>query len=204
MANNEYINKVVYGGNTIIDLTGDTVTAADVQTGKIFHLKDGSTTTGINNWDSYTQDANATAAEILSGQTAYVNKNKIIGEMPNRGAQVISITSASTSVTINNGYHDGGGYAKIDNTEIAKLLPDNIRKGITILGVEGDLSGDELVSVTTISVTPKVTADTYVPSAYSDTTGQPYDYFAQFTINAIPYSESDNSAGGKTVTIAGN
>ena len=25
---NEYVNKVIYGGNTLIDLTGDTVTAA--------------------------------------------------------------------------------------------------------------------------------------------------------------------------------
>ena len=24
---NEYVNKVIYGGNTLIDLTGDTVTA---------------------------------------------------------------------------------------------------------------------------------------------------------------------------------
>ena len=197
MANNEYINKVVYGGNTIIDLTGDTVTPSDVQTGKIFHLKDGSTTTGINNWDSYTQDANATAAEILSGQTAYVNKNKITGEMPNRGAQVISITSASTSVIINNGYHDGSGYAQVDPTELSKLIPDNIRESITILGVIGTMSGSEDIHATTATVIPTISAQSFTPP-------EGYNYFAQFTVNGIPYTETDNEQGGKTVTIAGS
>ena len=197
MANNEYINKVVYGGNTIIDLTGDTVTAADVQSGKIFHLKDGSTTTGTNIWDSYTQDANATAAEILSGQTAYVNKNKITGEMPIRGAQVISITSASTPVTINNGYHDGSGYAQIDSIELSKLIPNNIRESITILGITGTMSGSEDIHATTAIVIPSTTTQTFVPP-------EGYNYFSQFSVNAIPYTETDNEQGGKTVTIAGN
>ncbi len=195
MANNEYINKVVYGGNTIIDLTGDTVTPADVQTGKIFHLKDGSTTTGTNIWDSYTQDANATAAEILVGQTAYVNKNKVTGTMPNRGAQVISITSASTSITINNGYHDGSGYAKIDNTELTKLIPDNIRENVTVLGITGTMSGSEDVHATTSIVTPSTTTQIITPPSG-------YNYFTQYTVNAIPYTEIDNEQGGKTVTIA--
>ena len=197
MANNEYINKVVYGGNTIIDLTGDTVTPADVQTGKIFHLKDGSTTTGTNIWDSYTQDANATAAEILSGQTAYVNKNKVTGTMPNRGAQVISITSASTSITINNGYHDGSGYAKIDNTELTKLIPDNIRENVTVLGITGTMSGSEDVHATTSIVIPSTTTQIITPPSG-------YNYFTQYTVNAIPYTEIDNEQGGKTVTIANN
>lgn len=201
---NTYINKVVFGTSTLLDLTNDTITPEDVINNKQFHMADGSITTGVNTYDADTKDATALASEILNGKTAYKNGNKLTGTMPNVGQQIVSVISITTHFPINSGYHDGSGYAKISDTEAAKLLPDNIKKGITILGVEGDLSGDELVSVTTISVTPKVSADTYVPSAYSDTTGQPYDYFAQFTVNAIPYSESDNPAGGKTVTIAGN
>lgn len=192
---NQNINKVIYGGNTLIDLTGDTVTRSDVQSGKTFHLKDGSTTTGTNNWDAYTQDATATAAEILTGKTAYVNKVKVTGSMPNRGAQVISITSASTQVSINNGYHDGSGYAKIDATELSKLVPENIRESVTVLGVTGAMSGSEDVHATTSVVTPLVSAQTITPP-----TG--YNYFTQFTVNAIPYVETDNASGGKTVTIA--
>lgn len=35
------VNKVVYGENTLIDLTGDNVTAADVLAGVLFHLPNG-------------------------------------------------------------------------------------------------------------------------------------------------------------------
>lgn len=192
---NQYINKVIYGGNTLVDLTGDNVTRADVQSGKTFHLKDGSTTTGTNNWDAYTQDATATAAEILATKTAYVNKAKVTGTMPNREAQVISITSASATTLILNGYHDGSGYARIDNTELSKLIPENIRESVTVLGITGTMSGSEDVHATTSVVTPLVTSQTITPP-----TG--YNYFTEFTVNAIPYDETDNAAGGKTVTIA--
>lgn len=40
------INKVVYGGTTLIDLTSDTATASDVLTGKTFHDNTGAQKTG--------------------------------------------------------------------------------------------------------------------------------------------------------------
>lgn len=40
------INKIVYDGNTLLDLTSDTVTVGDVVSGITFHLRDGSTATG--------------------------------------------------------------------------------------------------------------------------------------------------------------
>ena len=39
-------NKIVYGGNTLIDLTEDNVTASDVLSGKTFHGRDGEETVG--------------------------------------------------------------------------------------------------------------------------------------------------------------
>ena len=41
-------NKVVFGGNTIIDLTGDNVTAADVTAGVLFHLPNGEQAVGTS------------------------------------------------------------------------------------------------------------------------------------------------------------
>lgn len=46
MANNQNVNKVVYAGTTLIDLTGDDVTAGDVLSGKKFHLPSGAEATG--------------------------------------------------------------------------------------------------------------------------------------------------------------
>ena len=52
--------------------------------------------------------ATATAEQILSGQTAYVNGNKVTGSMTYQGAKTSSLNCGS-SYTIPAGYHNGGG-----------------------------------------------------------------------------------------------
>ena len=53
------INKVVYGNTTLIDLTGDNTTPADVISGKIFHDKEGIEQTGSLTFNSITpRDSN--------------------------------------------------------------------------------------------------------------------------------------------------
>ena len=46
MAETKHINKVVYGGRTLVDLTGDTATADKVLKDLTFHDKTGATVTG--------------------------------------------------------------------------------------------------------------------------------------------------------------
>lgn len=194
---NQYVNKVIYGGQTLIDLTGDTVTASDILTGKKAHDKSGAQITGTCSYDADTSDANATAAEILSTKTAYVAGSKITGSMPNRGAVTGTISTKTQQYTIQNGYHDGSGKVSISSTEQAKIIATNIRQGVSILGVEGTMSGSEDVHAQTKTVTPATTAQTVTPD-----TG--YNYLTQVTVNAIPYVETDNASGGITVTIAGS
>ena len=193
MANNQYINKVIYAGNVLIDLTADDVTAADVLLGKKFHLPSGAQGTGSCTYDAYTSDATAVAAEILSEKTAYKNGSKITGTMPNRGAQTSVIDDVDDSITIQQGYHDGSGSVSIDSTEKAKIIAGNIKDGVEILGVTGTYTG-EGVTAQSKTVTPTNAQQTILPD-----TG--YDYLSQVTVNAIAYTETDNSAGGKTVTI---
>ena len=194
MASNEYNNKIVLAdGRVLMDLTGDDVTAAHVLYGKKFHLPSGAPGTGQCTYDADTSDANATAAEILSGKTAYKNGSKITGEMPNRGQQTSYISDAESPVTIQNGYHDGSGSVGIDSTEKAKLIPGNIKSGVEILGVTGSYTGEGVVAQSK-SVTPYLTSKTYLPDSG-------YDYLSQVTVAAITITETDNAQGGKTVTI---
>ena len=195
MANNQYVNKVVFGNQTIIDLTTDTITAADLASGVTAHDATGATITGTSTKDSDTSQDTALVGEILSGKTAHARGALLTGTMPNRGAVTGTISTVSGTYTIQNGYHDGSGTVGISSTEQAKIIAENIRQGVEILGVTGTMSGSEDVNAQSKTVTPTTSSQTVTPD-----TG--YNYLSQVTVNAIPYTETDNAAGGKTVTIA--
>ena len=194
MADNQYVNKVIYGGNTLIDLTADDVAASDVLSGKKFHLPSGAPGTGTCPYDADTSDATAVAAEILATKTAYKNGSKLTGTMPNKGAVTGTISTKDGQYTVPQGYHDGSGKVSISSTEQAKIIAGNIKSGVQILGVTGSYTG-EAISAQSKTATPTTAQQTILPD-----TG--YDYLSQVTVAAIPYTETDNTAGGKTVTIA--
>lgn len=191
---NQYKSKIIFNGDVLIDLTADTITAADLASGKTAHDKSGAPITGTNTYDSDTSDDTATASEILATKTAHARGTALTGTMPNNGAVTGTITAVDGEYTIPVGYHDGSGKVSISSTEQSKLIAENIRQGVTILGVEGTMSGSEDVNAQSKTVTPTASVQTVTPD-----TG--YNYLTQVTVNAIPYSESDNSAGGVTVTI---
>lgn len=193
---NTYVSKVIYGNQTLIDLTADTVEANKLLTGYTAHGADGAPITGTCAYDADTSDATATASEILATKTAYKDGAKLTGTMPNIGKQTSTITTKAEAVTISQGYHDGSGTVGISTTEQAKIIADNIRQGVSILGVTGTMSGSEDVKSTSLSVTPYTTSKTYLPTDIGD-----YNYFSQVSVAAIAYTETDNTAGGKTVTI---
>ena len=190
------ISKVVYGGTTLIDLTADTITADKLLTGVTAHGKDGEPITGSCTFDVNSQDATAQVAEILTGKTAYARGTKLTGTMPNNGGVTGTINTVAGEYTIAQGYHDGSGKVSIDPTEQAKIIAANIKQGVQILGVTGTLEPSSDVTVQSKTATPTTSKQTILPDP-------DYDYLSQVIIAAIPYSESPNSAGGITVTIAG-
>lgn len=190
------INKVIYGGRTLIDLSGDTVTADKILDGFTAHDTKGEIITGTCKYDVDSSDATAAVAEILQGKTAYVRGKKLTGTMKNNSAVAGTISSKDEQYTVPQGYHDGSGKVGIVDTEKEKLVPANIREGITLLGVEGTMSGTEDAKPQAKTVTPKTTEQTVLPD-----TEEGYNYLSQVTVVAIPYQESENPAGGTTVTI---
>ena len=193
MAN--YINKLVVGNEVKFDLTGDTVAPNTLLTGTTAHDKTGAQITGTCSYDSDTSDATVAVAEILKDKTAYARGAKIVGTMPNNGAKNYTISDLNDQ-TISLGFYDGSGKISIDSAEKAKIIPANIKNGVSILGILGTMTGQESITVQSKTITPTFTAQTILPD-------EGYDYLSQVVVSAIPMTESANTAGGLTLTIGG-
>lgn len=192
---NEYINKVVLGSETLIDLIGDTVTADKLAYGETAHGADGAPIIGTNTFDSDTSDDTATADEILNTKTAHARGTAITGRMPNNGGIEGYISDKDDVLTIPQGYHDGSGTAQLAAAQKDLLTPGNIKRGVTLLGVVGDYGGEA------VSVETNKNASASLTGPVEVTPSSGYDYLAKVTIAQIPVTRTINSAGGYTVSI---
>lgn len=133
--------------------TTHTLSSSDDTDFKAANIKTGTNIFGVTG--SFTSDANATAADLRSSKTAYVNGNKITGSMTEHTTASSDVTITSKSGTaIPAGYYNGTPKAVIGSTDSSKLVATNIRKNVTILGVTGTLeegSSTPLTPVTAIS-----------------------------------------------------
>lgn len=191
---NQYVNKVIIGSEVKLDLTQDDITPDKLAAGIKAHDKSGAPIVGSSTFDADTSDANAVAAELLKDKTAYVNGVKVTGTMPNNGAKTLNIVNKSTPVTIPTGFHDGSGKAQIAADEQAKLIPANIREGITVLGVTGTMSGSEGMQPQAKNVTPTFAQQEVLPD-------EGYNCLSSVTVAAIPVTYTDNEQGGQTMKV---
>lgn len=87
-------------------------------------------------WKDVSQ-VTASAANVLAGTYIVTNQGRIQGTMKNNGNVAGTISTKDGSYTIPTGYHSGAGTVKIADAEKAKIIPANIKKGVTILGQTG-------------------------------------------------------------------
>lgn len=191
MANSKIVLST---GEVLLDLTNDTVAPSNLLKGFKAHGPDGEPVTGTCEFDADTSDATASAAEILKGKTAYKNGQKLTGSMPNNGAVNGTISTKDGTYTVPQGFHDGSGKVAIDAAEKSKLIPENIREGITVLGVVGEMSGTEDAKPQAKTVQPTFEEQEILPD-----TG--YNYLSSVKVGAIKVTRAENNAGGTTVTI---
>lgn len=101
----------------------------------------------------------------------------------NRGTGGGEISEKSGSVQIRQGYYSGTGNVQIAPAEQQKIVPENIKQGVTVLGVTGDYSGDaanlQSKTITPTEMVQNVTAD---PG---------YDALSQVVVNPIPATYQD-------------
>lgn len=86
-----------------------------------------------------TASASASAADILTGKTAYGASGSVSGSMPSNGSTSGTISTKSGTVTIPAG-HTTGGTVSIASAAVSDCTAANILSGKTILGVAGTLA----------------------------------------------------------------
>lgn len=81
----------------------------------------------------------ATADDVLTGKTAVSGGTAITGTMADHGVYTGVITDKSELKTLEAGYYAEGSAVSISSDETSKIIPENIKSGVSILGVEGTL-----------------------------------------------------------------
>ena len=118
MANNPYVNKVVYGDQILIDLTDDDVVASDVAQGKKFHTSDGvqrtGTATGGGGTPKYAIICNRNMIPTISAQDClFIGGQVVTIRLNGTNVNLTSIkygTTTASTVTIattTSGYESG-------------------------------------------------------------------------------------------------
>ena len=139
------------------------------------NIKDGVTLLGVAGSltaGTDTSDATMAVGDLLSGKTGYGSAGtKLTGTMTNVGAQTASISTKAGTVTPTQGYHSGAGSISISSTEQDKIIAGNIKDGVTILGVEGELAGGTDTSDATAIASSLLYGHTAYGSAGTKLTG---------------------------------
>lgn len=88
-----------------------------------------------------TAEASVTAADLLTGKTAFGSSGSVSGSMANNGSSGGTIGAVAGTVVIPAGYTSGG---TVSLTNVSDCIAGNILRGKSILGVSGSL---DMVSV---------------------------------------------------------
>ncbi|HIW33438.1 MAG TPA: hypothetical protein IAA29_11700 [Candidatus Paenibacillus intestinavium] len=107
--------------------------------------------TGIVMTGTFSDDATATAGQILAGSSAYINGLKVLGTMPSNTGNVVApvVTSPALGTLLakipSAGYYSTTAELKLTD---ADFIPANILAGVNIFGVAGKLEVPETYTAT--------------------------------------------------------
>lgn len=188
-------SKIVLStGEVLMDLTQDSVVADKLLKDYTAHGADGEPVVGTCTFDVDSSEITTKPAEVLNGKPFAAGGKVQTGTMPNRGGVSGYISTKDGVYNIEQGYHDGSGKVGIAETEKAKLISENIREGVTLLGIPGTMSGTEGAKPQAKQVTPSFEEQEILPDSG-------FNYLSSVMVAAIKVTRTDNSAGGTTVTI---
>lgn len=191
---NQYYNKISLAtGEVLMDLSQDDIKPEHVDEGIWFHDKTGERKKGSSKKTVDASEVTAEASEVLAGKTFGKGNSVETGTMPDHSGKNVVVTSKDGTI-IPRGAFDGTTKAVLSDEDRAKLIPENIKEGVTILDVEGNFGADD-ISAAAKEVTPSFEEQVFNPADDGAT------FYSSVKVNAIPITRTDNEAGGVTVTI---
>ena len=136
-----------------------------------------------------------TAENLLAGYTAHDASGEVInGSMQDNGAVTGVISMIAESYVIPKGYHNGEGSVSVDISETGKIIADNIKKGVSILGVTGNYPViTPLTPIATDFTEGYVTNNTWTYQAGSANRADVY----QVTANHVYFCRLANTGGNR-------
>lgn len=206
-------NQVIVNGETILDLTADTVTADKLAKGVTAHDRSGAPIVGaLVAAGIDTSDADATANDIAKDKTAYVNGEKITGTLKKPGFSTAEVDYFVASGTITIPYvrttthttSDGifrttddvilavaaSKYGDASASDVAKGKTFTSKNGVKIEGTYEPPSTEPSLQVKTVTPTAAdqvVTADTN------------YDGLSQVTVSGDANLTPENIKSGVSI-----
>ena len=158
MASNQNVNKVVYAGTTLIDLTGDDVTAASVLSGKKFHLPSGAAATGtIATKTSSNLTASGATVTVPAGYYASQATKSVA-----TGSATAPSSISGSSATVSTGTNT------LTLSKTVSVTP-SVSAGYVSSGTAGNSSVSLTASVTTkaaATITPTTSNQTIAAGTY--------------------------------------
>lgn len=129
--------KYLSGAQTIKGVTTSNIDAANIKAGVTVKVGDSGSATRIKNvTGTFTNDANASASDILSGKTAYKNGSKLTGTISSKSA--VSYGVSTSQQTIASGQYLSGAQTILALT-YSGIEPGNIKKDVNVqIGDTGD------------------------------------------------------------------
>lgn len=131
----------------------------------------------------------ATSDEILNEKIAWVNGERIIGSMPNVGAQTITV-ECGEEIPIEAGYHNGSGMAV--GASLASQTEGNATSSDIVMGKTAWVNGEEIMGEIPIysemSIIVQAGETVPIPAGFYETDGEliGQDLESQTQASAIP------------------
>lgn len=188
------VNKIIYGGNTLVDLTGDTVTAADLAEGVKATGADGNPIVGIMQKVTIDAELSNTSTNPVQNKVIY---NALLGKVGTDIFSGFALMGATSTIAWRQGSQHVGSINATNYTgTAAKATQDGAGNVITKTYAKKDTANTWTAEQSLNNV--NITLERYTSSAINGTSATPTTSTAVYTATGNFTLDLNSIAGNLT------